>query len=322
MAPNHSPKRRGANICAAILLFAALCFIQQRVQAQAPAALTGAPAPLGTGMPQGQGVLSPASPGGSGLPVYADIPDGLREFMQTALNLEKQHNTKMLDVYARSLALPNPGVWFRDTFGNRLGKELADSYSRMGMELPLWLPQVLREANKNHLKNVAAVVFTDSCNPAANFAEYQVLVSRKKETPLYDVRIASPSEGMILRYFAYVQGGFRFLGDFQVNIPPQVFQREYPEVPPDAMAARLLEKPVVKMNPKLTKLNRAGGSVVLRGIIGSDGNVCSLDVVSGEPGLTAEAVASVQEWRYRPYEIKGKPVAVNTTITVKFNKGG
>lgn len=321
MATNGNTKRRGTFVRAAVVLLAVVCVAQQYARAQASAPLTGAPAPLGTGMPQGQGVLSPASPGGSGLPVYANIPDGLREFMRAALNLEKYHNTKALDVYARSLVLPNAGVWFREAFGNRIGQQLADSYSRMDTEMPLWFPQVLREANKNHLKNVSAVLFTDSCNPASSLAEYQVLVSRKNRTPLYDVRIASPSEGIVLKYFAYVDGGFRYLGDFQLNVPPAVFQKEYRDVPPDAMAGRLLN-PVVKMNPKLAKFNRAGGSVVLRGIIGSDGNVCSLDVVSGQPGLSAEAIASVQEWRYRPYKVEGKPVSVNTTITVKFNKGG
>jgi protein TonB len=40
--------------------------------------------------------------------------------------------------------------------------------------------------------------------------------------------------------------------------------------------------------------------------------------VSGPEELAPAAISAVQQWRYRPYFLKGEPVEVATTINVNF----
>jgi TonB family protein len=61
------------------------------------------------------------------------------------------------------------------------------------------------------------------------------------------------------------------------------------------------------------------GPVVLHAIIGVDGNVKQLDVVSGHPLLVPAALDGVRRWRYKPILINGKAAEVDTTITVTFS---
>ena len=60
------------------------------------------------------------------------------------------------------------------------------------------------------------------------------------------------------------------------------------------------------------------GSVVLGAIIGKDGRIKDLRVISGNSMLVDSAVGAVQQWRYRPYLIMGEPVEVDTKIVVNF----
>jgi hypothetical protein len=60
------------------------------------------------------------------------------------------------------------------------------------------------------------------------------------------------------------------------------------------------------------------GSVVLHAILGIDGAVKELTVVSGPTQLVKSALDAVLQWRYRPTLINGYPVEVDTTITTVF----
>jgi len=62
--------------------------------------------------------------------------------------------------------------------------------------------------------------------------------------------------------------------------------------------------------------------VVLHAIIGTDGLVKDLQVISGNAMLTGEAVRTVKGWRYHPLELNGQAMEVDTQITVKFTLGG
>ncbi|HVB07509.1 MAG TPA: energy transducer TonB [Candidatus Acidoferrales bacterium] len=73
--------------------------------------------------------------------------------------------------------------------------------------------------------------------------------------------------------------------------------------------------------PRLAVSARISGTVELRAIIGRDGRVRSVQVLSGNPLLTHAAVAAVREWRYRPTLLNGAAVEVETLITVRFVLG-
>ena len=74
--------------------------------------------------------------------------------------------------------------------------------------------------------------------------------------------------------------------------------------------------------PPIARAAHVSGTVVLHAVISKAGSIQSLAVVSGPEMLRANAVAAVQDWRYRPYLLNGEPVEVDTTITVNFLFGG
>ena len=84
----------------------------------------------------------------------------------------------------------------------------------------------------------------------------------------------------------------------------------------------LLIHKVTPEYPQIARISRQQGTVVLHAIIGRDGAIEQLQVVSGPPLLVRAAVEAVQQWRYRPYILNGQPVEVETQITVNFTLGG
>ncbi len=84
----------------------------------------------------------------------------------------------------------------------------------------------------------------------------------------------------------------------------------------------LLVHKVTPQYPPLAKQARIQGVVVLQALIGKDGTITGLHVVSGHPMLTNAALEAVKEWKYKPYYLNGEPVEVETTINVNFSLSG
>jgi protein TonB len=61
------------------------------------------------------------------------------------------------------------------------------------------------------------------------------------------------------------------------------------------------------------------GAVVMRVRIDDQGKIEKLSVVSGPEKLHDAATTAVNQWRYKPYLLNGKPVFVDSMITVNFN---
>jgi protein TonB len=73
--------------------------------------------------------------------------------------------------------------------------------------------------------------------------------------------------------------------------------------------------------PPLARQARIQGTVVLHAIIDKEGKVAQLEVVSGHPLLVQSAIEAVKQWRYKPTQLNGDPVEVDTTIQVTFTMG-
>jgi TonB family protein len=63
---------------------------------------------------------------------------------------------------------------------------------------------------------------------------------------------------------------------------------------------------------------RLEGTVTIEAIITVSGSLSGLKVISGHPILAKAAMNAVRQWRYRPYQLNGKPVAMATRISVSF----
>ncbi|MGA2635813.1 MAG: energy transducer TonB [Terracidiphilus sp.] len=73
--------------------------------------------------------------------------------------------------------------------------------------------------------------------------------------------------------------------------------------------------------PPIAQAARVEGTVVLKAIIGTNGRVIDLSIISGPAMLQQAARDAVQTWTYKPYLLNGEPAEVNTTINVVFAPG-
>jgi TonB family protein len=81
--------------------------------------------------------------------------------------------------------------------------------------------------------------------------------------------------------------------------------------------AKLVQHPF-PVYPPLAKQARISGVVRLNAIIGKDGAVQDLTVVSGHPVLVPAAMEAVKQWVYEPTLLNGRAVEVATQIEVNF----
>jgi TonB family protein len=92
-------------------------------------------------------------------------------------------------------------------------------------------------------------------------------------------------------------------------------------VSPGVVAGMLAEAkgPIYPPDAKAKKLE---GVVTLHAIIGKDGSIADLKIISAtDPIFVDAAIAAVGRWKYRPYLLNGVPVEVQTSITVNFKMG-
>jgi TonB family protein len=85
----------------------------------------------------------------------------------------------------------------------------------------------------------------------------------------------------------------------------------------NVQAASLISHPA-PVYPAEAKAAGLAGKVSLQALIGPDGHVETLNVLSGDPILADAAQQAVKQWVYKPTLLNGKPVEVVTTIEVNF----
>lgn len=94
-----------------------------------------------------------------------------------------------------------------------------------------------------------------------------------------------------------------------------------------AVPASLLSSKKISGNapsyPPVAIHTRISGAVILSVHITEAGTIGGLlPIASSDPLLTNAAMTAVKGWIYQPYLLNGKPVAIDTTVTVNFNLYG
>jgi TonB family protein len=78
---------------------------------------------------------------------------------------------------------------------------------------------------------------------------------------------------------------------------------------------------VTKVNPDYppdARDQHIQGVVLLKVIIGREGNIDSTELISGHPLLAPAALDAVKRWKYKPFLLNGTPVEVESQIQVNF----
>jgi protein TonB len=102
--------------------------------------------------------------------------------------------------------------------------------------------------------------------------------------------------------------------------PPPVEQKKTVQrirVGGQVQQANLIRQPK-PVYPPLAKQARIQGVVRFEAIIGKDGTIQNLRLVSGHPLLVPAAQEAVKQWLYKPTLLNGEPVEVATVIDVNF----
>jgi protein TonB len=82
--------------------------------------------------------------------------------------------------------------------------------------------------------------------------------------------------------------------------------------------SHVLERPVQPSYPMLARQMKVQGAVILQALIGADGVIQDLKVLSGPAILASAAQEAVRQWRFKPYLQNGTPVETEAKITVNF----
>jgi TonB family protein len=70
--------------------------------------------------------------------------------------------------------------------------------------------------------------------------------------------------------------------------------------------------------PEDARRQHVQGTVTLTAVVGVDGTVRNLTVLSGDSALAPAALDAVRQWRFKPYQVNGHATEFATRITVNF----
>ncbi len=100
--------------------------------------------------------------------------------------------------------------------------------------------------------------------------------------------------------------------------PATPFDLTHAEIVPPEL---IMDSKVEPVFPELARVARLSGRVMLRAVIDEEGSVVEIEVIGpSQPdfGFEAAAIEAVQQWRYSPATLRGRPVAVYMVVVVEF----
>jgi protein TonB len=286
-----------------------------------------------------QEAASPRSPASAAAHLLLNLPDtpgGLENLAKEFIKAEKDGNTARATALAESMILPNPAAWYLQTFGPAIANDEGATYAAGQKNLTNEIAKFFFGAIQNHFTTVDAARFGESCDDNAGESAFGTLQLRLEPVPLYELRLMGGHQFLRLFAIAYVDGGFRYVlpprvpdhfplvGRKDTNVASEVTSPALPDkdtrslhVGGNVQAARILRR-VQPEYPEVARREHLQGTVRMHAIIGKDGSVSHLVVLSGYCSLAKASVQAVSQWRYTPTILKGEPVSVDTTIDVIF----
>jgi TonB family protein len=283
---------------------------------------------FGTNLPANQNPPANAA----AIPAYPDTASGLERLIADILRASKNDPPKY-SALVSSLSQPVPAEWFRNTFGDD-GETMLKDYPDSGPRVTSALQAFFAKARDDKFTEVTAHKREAACDDDSGELIYPVMVMRERPVPLYELRFHSGPKFYRLWALAYLDGGFRFVGE--LHPPDFKGARAKLAGPTDSsgdssngeekrvrmggnvIAAKLVRR-VQPEYPEIARRERLQGTVRLHAIIAKDGTIRLLRVQTGYCSLGQAAMKAVRQWRYTPTMVEGKPVEVDTTIDVIFS---
>jgi TonB family protein len=178
---------------------------------------------------------------------------------------------------------------------------------------------------KNHVaaKTSAQPVVAASAKKDAPATDSPVVATSRVVLPPLDVEVVAGDSHRTVHPGSNVEK-VQILGDSNrvsavsaatASLPANAAERERLT----AVSAPELRQSIDTTYPLLGQHMRVQGSVVLQAVVGADGTIENLSVLSGPAILATAAQQAVRQWRFKPYLQNGQPVETKTRITVNFS---
>jgi TonB family protein len=251
---------------------------------------------------------------------YPDSPKGLQDFLEDLFTAIKASDKSKIDSLWQNTQLPEHAAWFARVFGDKDGAALEAAYARqLGSSASGPGKTYAFVASLDTAKFVALHLAQAAVNRPDSRAKL-ILLSMKAPVSVYRAEAIGPAgaASYMLGYFFYVEGSFRRIDESvfsalsAAKIPPRLPYISGLE------AQMLLLQSTPPVTPPLVRRDGISNTVMLDVIIDVLGQVRSASILSGDLVLGNAARAAVLGWRYRPYIQNGRPVDVETTVTVTF----
>lgn len=262
--------------------------------------------------------------------IQSELPGDLKSVLPSLQkSLEESIATKRgksLAVEIERLRVPEYKSWFAGLFGATNGALLAPVYAKTYQKEEHRLTDFFTANAQPGGQLVANIVSGSSEPPKTEYQQrFDAAVRNALTRPaiVYDLEYrwtlaGSPSPyNFSFGYIVSVDGVYRLIGESVLRalpgMPPRRIRQGGPIVEQSLISKVKPESPVDANNQHLA------GIVRLHIVIGTDGSVKSLEVMSGHPLLVQAATDAVKQWKYRPTTLNGEPVEVDTVVEIIFN---
>ncbi len=252
---------------------------------------------------------------------YQDTADGLHALLQQIVSALQSNDGSQVHTLTHNMILPGYQTWFPQVFGPELGAHIARFYEDALPDFDAILADAI-----SRFVDAGPVEITVSRSQPSELPEKEtyavkVIKTMQNPVPIYTIGINKPGEaaGSVPGLFVFVQGGFRYVGWHAMRAVPQLVPRRI-RVGGNVQAAKRTHE-VMPVYPREAEAKRIQGTVVVHAVVDYDGSMLEVQSILGPPELMKAAADAVRQWRYKPTLLDGKPVQVDTTISVTFALG-
>lgn len=160
--------------------------------------------------------------------------------------------------------------------------------------------------------------------PTAN-AEPPVAVTKRSVLPPLDVEVVAGDARHTVHpknnssKLEISEGSNHSNSGLTVQTAPATNAAQNERLSAEPVATTELHQTIDSTYPLLGKHTSVQGSVVLQAVVGADGVIEDLRVLSGPAILSAAAQQAVRQWRFKPVLQHGQPVETLAKITVNFS---
>jgi TonB family protein len=274
-----------------------------------------------------------------------DSSIALRSWMAELIDAIKTKDGPREKHLIESLVMPIDASWFAEHFDKNTADLMRSAYADSMKDFEATASRLYEADVKRGSINIHVNRYADPNTAPSPFD--RLLQSMTTRAPLYEIAVrgerpsfevqvsatGGPSKvvaGDLDGYFIDTAKGFRYVPSGVLTIAAQERAKQGYEIlsldadgRPAVVRMKSVALAIVERTyptyPQSARAKHISGEVRLSARIGKDGRVKEVNVESGPPELRKAAVDCVKKWRFKPVQIGGSPVEVESEIPIIFS---